>query len=171
MGRNSETASPRPQQWQNRWVNERKFDALVREHSPSLTTFARSLVRDRWAAEEAVQDTLVRAWKYIDTFDARGSFEGWLIRICRNVITDHGIAASRRPAAMHPEILQAQSAPVAADESHDIMSLIHQLSPSHAEVLVIVGVLGYSYEEAAEIIEIPIGTVRSRLLRAGRSRL
>jgi RNA polymerase sigma-70 factor, ECF subfamily len=147
-------------------VNDRTFDALVRQHSPSLTTFARSLVRDRWEAEEAVQATFVRAWKYVDSFDERGSFEGWLIRICRNVIIDHAVAANRRPMVVDPADSKLHSLEVSADASQDIVELLHQLSAAHAEVLVIVGVLGYSYEEAADMIGIPVGTVRSRLLRA-----
>ena len=147
-------------------VNDRQFDDLVRAHSPSLVTFARSLSRDRWSAEEAVQDTLVRAWKYIDSFDGRGSFEGWLLRICRNVIVDQSIAAAKRPVSVDDAVLESACGVTAIDDSHHITDLLRSLAPHHTEVLVVVGVLGYTYENAAELLDLPIGTVRSRLTRA-----
>lgn len=147
-------------------VNDRQFDDLVRAHSPSLVTFARSLSRDRWSAEEAVQDTLVRAWKYIDSFDGRGSFEGWLLRICRNVIVDQSIAAAKRPVSVDDAVLERACGVTAIDDSHHITDLLRSLAPHQTEVLVVVGVLGYTYEDAAELLDVPIGTVRSRLTRA-----
>ena len=147
-------------------VNDRQFDDLVRAHSPSLVTFARSLSRDRWSAEEAVQDTLVRAWKYIDSFNGHGSFEGWLLRICQNVIVDHSIAAAKRPVSVDDAVLESACGVTAIDDSHHITDLLRSLAPHHTEVLVVVGVLGYTYENAAELLDLPIGTVRSRLTRA-----
>ncbi len=146
----------------NDWV----FDELVRRHEGALTTFARSLTRDRWSAEEAVQETLVRSWKYLDTFDRRGSFEGWLLRICRNVVNDQANAAARRPASFEVHELDRLMQPLENDATHELIELLHQLSVDHREVLVIVGVLGLSYEEAAGTLDVPIGTVRSRLGRA-----
>ncbi len=147
-------------------MNDRVFDELVRTHEVALTTFARSLTRDRWSAEEAVQETLVRAWKYLDTFDRRGSFEGWLLRICRNVVIDQANAASRRPTSFEARDLDRILQPVESDATHELIELLHQLSVDYREVLVIVGVLGLSYEEAASTLDVPIGTVRSRLGRA-----
>ena len=146
-------------------VKDRRFDELVRAHSPALVTFARSLCQNSWAADEAVQDTLVRAWKYLDSFDGRGSFEGWLLRICRNVIVDHANAAAKRPMAVDAITLEHACAPGALDACHEINELIQSLPLTQAEVLVIVGVLGYTYEDAAELLDVPVGTVRSRLAR------
>lgn len=147
-------------------MNDRVFDELVREHEVALTTFARSLSRDQWSAEESVQETLVRAWKYLDAFDRRGSFEGWLLRICRNVVIDQAGAAARRPTSIETHELDRLIRPLENDATHELIDLLQQLSVDHREVLVIVGVLGLSYEEAASTLDIPIGTVRSRLGRA-----
>ncbi len=147
-------------------MHDRQFDLLVRAHSPALVTFAGSLTRDRWSADEAVQDTLVRAWKYIDSFDGHGSFEGWLLRICRNVITDQANAAAKRPLALGAQAIDLPSNATPLDASHEITELLRSLPPRQAEVLVVVGVLGYSYEEAASLFSVPIGTIRSRLTRA-----
>ena len=147
-------------------MNERVFEELVRKHEVALTTFARSLSRDRWSTEEAVQETFVRAWKYLDTFDRRGSFEGWLLRICRNVIVDQASAAARRPTSIEAHELDRLVQPRENDATLELIDLLHHLSVDHREVLVIVGVLGLSYEEAASTLDVPIGTVRSRLGRA-----
>ena len=135
-------------------------------HEGALTTFARSVARDRWSAEEAVQETLVRAWKYLDTFDRRGSFEGWLLRICRNVVIDHAKAATRRPPTMESTALDRIAPAVDNDTSHELLELLHQLTVDHREVLVLVGILGMTYDEAADTLDVPVGTVRSRLGRA-----
>ena len=147
-------------------MNERVFEELVRKHEVALTTFARSQSRDRWSTEEAVQETLVRAWQYLDTFDRHGSFEGWLLRICRNVVIDQASAAARRPTTIESHELDRLVQPRENDATLELIDLLHHLSVDHREVLVIVGVLGLSYEEAASSLDVPIGTVRSRLGRA-----
>lgn len=162
----AESVRQRSTRCQTEGVKDRVFDELVRRHEAALTTFARSITRDRWTADDAVQDTLVRAWKYIDTFDRRGSFEGWLLRICRNVVIDAANAAARRPESVEPTDLDRLTPPVEEDASHDLIELLHQLSVDHREVLVLVGVLGLSYDEAADALDLPVGTVRSRLARA-----
>lgn len=150
-------------------MKDRVFDELVRKHEAALTTYARSIARDFWSAEEAVQGTLVRAWRYIDTFDGRGSFEGWLLRICRNVVIDNAHAQSLQPIPAENNELDRVAGSVGHDDSLGIVDLLQQLSVDHREILVLVGVLGVSYEEAAMTLDVPIGTVRSRLGRARES--
>jgi RNA polymerase sigma-70 factor, ECF subfamily len=146
-------------------VNDRRFDELVRAHSPSLVIFARSLARDRSAAEEAVQDTLVRAWRYLDSFDGRGSFEGWLLQICRRVIIDNASNAAHRPPVIDPADLVRRSPTINLDTSNDIVELLRQLPFAQTEALVLTGVLGYTYDDAATMLDVPIGTIRSRVAR------
>ncbi len=146
-------------------MDDRRFDELVRAHSPSVVIFARSLTRDGTAADDAVQDTLVRAWRYLDSFDARGSFEGWLLQICRRVIIDNAAAAHRRPAVFDPSVLVDVVPTTSLDTSGDIVELLRQLPFAQTEVLVLTGVLGYSYDDAAAMLNVPIGTIRSRVAR------
>ncbi len=143
-------------------VGDRDFDALVRRHLPAVTAYARALTRDRWAAEEAVQETFLRAWKYQDSFDRRGSFEGWLIRICRNCVIDAAARPSYEPLPTDDRLPSAP-APGAGAELDDLLA---RLPVAQREVVVLVGVLGYRYEEVAELLGVPVGTVRSRLHRA-----
>ncbi|MEZ5343704.1 MAG: sigma-70 family RNA polymerase sigma factor [Acidimicrobiales bacterium] len=74
-------------------VMSESFDDLVRTHTGAVATYARAITADHWIAEEATHETFVRAWQYLDSFSGTGSFEGWLLRICRNCVTD--IAARR----------------------------------------------------------------------------
>lgn len=111
-------------------------------------------------AEDAVQETFLRAWKYFDSFRGDGSFEGWLIRICRRCIVDLAQREQRSQAAPIPAIAQAP------DHQAETMMLIEGLSAQHREVLALCGLLGYDYETAGRVLDVPVGTVRSRLSRA-----
>jgi RNA polymerase sigma-70 factor, ECF subfamily len=113
-------------------------------------------------AEDAVQETFLRAWKYLDSFRGRGSFEGWLIRICRRCVID--LEATE---AWSMPLADAELAAIEEpDYRADTLSVAAGLPIEQREVLVLVGVLGYDYESAAEVLDVPIGTVRSRLHRA-----
>lgn len=145
-------------------MSGRSFDAVVRAHAPAVHAYARALTNDSWLAEEAVQETFLRAWKYQDSFRGTGSYEGWLLRICRNSIVD---LAARRPKDRSIEEVAERPEP-----GHDgatvaeVGDALASLSTSQREVLTVCGVLGYDYESAAELLGVPIGTIRSRLHRA-----
>ena len=141
-------------------ISERRFDELVRGHAGAVSAYARAVAPDRWTAEDAVQETFLRAWKYIDSYRATGSFEGWLIRICHNCLVDLAARRSPEPVAELPE------RPQAADHSWEIHELLNTLPIQQREVVALCGLLGYDYAEAAELLAIPVGTVRSRLHRA-----
>jgi RNA polymerase sigma-70 factor (ECF subfamily) len=150
-----------------RRLDERHFDALVRAHSPAVRAYARSMAPNVWAAEDAYQETFLRAWRYLDSYRATGSFEGWLLRICRNVLID----ATRTEAARNERLDVAADLPDTADlatpeAALDLRATINGLPLPFREVVLLCGVLGYSYEDAATVLDIPLGTVRSRLHRA-----
>ena len=140
--------------------DRRRFDGLVRAHAGAVSAYARAVAPDPWTAEDAVQETFLRAWKYLDSFRATGSFEGWLIRICRNCLID---IAARRPAIPCEHLPDRAQAPDTSNEVHD---LVDRLPIEQREVVALCGLLGYEYEAAAELLGVPIGTVRSRLHRA-----
>ncbi len=141
-------------------INERRFDELVRLHAAAVSAYARAMARDPWVAEDAVQETFLRAWKYIDSYRASGSFEGWLIRICRNCLTDLAARRTPEPTAELPERA------LGADDTHEIHDLVARLPVHQREVVALCGFLGYDYAGAAELLGVPVGTVRSRLHRA-----
>jgi len=140
--------------------DRRQFDQLVAAHAASVTAYARAVASDGWTAEDAVQETFLRAWKYLDSFRGHGSFEGWLIRICRNCIIDLARAHPTDPQDRMPERVEHP------DHSSDVHDLIERLPLEQREVVALCGVLGYDYAAAAALLEVPVGTIRSRLHRA-----
>lgn len=152
-------------------VRDRRFEQLVRAHQHAVRAYARSMASTPANADDAVQETFLRAWRYLDSFRGDGSFEGWLIRICRRCVID--VETRERRSADASAAAAAEAAWHAAegpDERGETMALVAGLPPDQREVVVLCGVLGYDYESAAAVLDIPIGTVRSRLHR-GRAAL
>jgi RNA polymerase sigma-70 factor (ECF subfamily) len=141
-------------------IGERRFADLVRAHAGAVSAYARAVAPDRWTAEDAVQETFLRAWKYLDSYRATGSFEGWLIRICHNCLVDLTTRRVPEPVSDFPET------PQPADHSWEVHELLDDLPIQQREVVALCCLLGYDYAEAAELLAIPVGTVRSRLHRA-----
>lgn len=139
----------------------------MREHVGAVNRYARALTSDPSLAEDAVQETFVRAWKYQDSFRGSGSYQGWLLRICRNAVIDLAVSRRRHDLDAGPltGLAEVVSLPSTAS-TLEIDDAIGTLAADQREVLVLCGVLGYDYESAAALLDVPIGTVRSRLHRA-----
>jgi len=76
---------------------------LYNEHGASLLAYATRLTNDRAAAEDVVQETLLRAWKHADVLtEEKGSVRGWLLTVARNIVTDRARARAVRP----PEVAE-----------------------------------------------------------------
>lgn len=153
-------------------------------YAGALYLYARRRTGDPEAAEEAVQDTLVRAWRHLDRFDpARGSMATWLFAIARNVTIDQDRRRRARPrlvaATEGPADPPAGAASTEAEvertlEAWQLAEALHGLSPDHREAIVEVHYLGFTVREVADRHGLPVGTVKSRLyygLRALRLRL
>ncbi|GAA1621257.1 sigma-70 family RNA polymerase sigma factor [Kribbella alba] len=145
-------------------------EALIRslyaEHGRSLLAYATRLTGDRAAAEDVVQETLVRAWKHADDLVAgKGSVRGWLLTVARNIVTDRARARAVRPA----EVAEVEDRPpVEGDHSESVVNTmvvldaLDQVSQEHREVLVELYYRGRSVTEAAKELGVPPGTVKSR---------
>lgn len=128
-------------------------------------------------AQDLVQDTLLRAWRSLDTFDGNHP-RAWLLTILRNADHNRRRKAVPIPADPHsPELLYrsqaADSAESATLQSHldaDIEAALHQLKPEVRELILLIDGHGLSYAEAAAVMGLPVGTVMSRLHR-GRTRI
>ncbi len=140
---------------------DKRFNDLVVEHHRAVSAYARALCADRHLAEDAVQETFLRAWRYLDTHRSSGSFEGWLLTICRRCVIDL-VRLDKRQVC--PVDLPVSSE--LPDASADVLDLIGELPLAQREVLVLCGWLGYEYQDAAVLLGVPVGTVRSRLHRA-----
>ena len=143
------------------------------EHLPALRAFAMSLTRSSAAADDLVQDTLVKAWSNIDRFQAGTNLRAWLFTILRN--TYYSLYRKRGREVQDSEGTYAERmATHGNQESHldlaDFRKALAKLPEEQREVLIMVGATGLSYEETAEICGVAIGTIKSRVNRA-RTRL
>ncbi len=149
-------------------MQDRRFEQLVRANHRAVSTYAQSMASTPSIAEDAIQETFLRAWRYLDSFRGEGSFEGWLIRICRRCVFDLEARERRSagPSGLVPLDDEAMSRSELPDHRSETLALLDSLPPDQREVIVLCGVLGYEYESAAAVLDIPVGTVRSRLHRA-----
>lgn len=138
-----------------------QFDEVVRLNMPALVAYARSVTNNPWTADEAVQETLIRAWRYWPTFRHESHVLTWLVTICRRVVID---MASR--SVTHEQIAEEVLAIPESSEVIGVSELISELPLPQREVLVLCSVIGFDYETTATVLDIPVGTVRSRLSRA-----
>jgi RNA polymerase sigma-70 factor (ECF subfamily) len=136
---------------------------------PALRTFARSLTGESSLADDLVQETLLKALSAWHQFDGR-NLRAWLFRILRNTYISHQRLADVRNLSSEPE-LEQNSLDTGYDAAFttDLLALFGQLSSQHREVLFLVGIEGFTYDETASILELPAGTVMSRLSRARQS--
>lgn len=139
------------------------FDAMMREHLRPVTAYAMSVSPTRDIAEEAVQETFIRAWRYSSSFRGDSSPLTWLISICRRVVVDLGQRERGHRHEVLPEQLPSVNDPF---EMTTVMHMMSSLPLPQREVMVLCAVLGFDYDTAASILSVPVGTVRSRLARA-----
>ena len=151
--------------------------ALIEPHIPGLRRFACALLRgDRHGADDLVQDCLERALSRWHLWRAEGDVRGWLYTILYNrFLSDQH---RRRRRGVHDallEVAEAQLPDVAGGQDsalahRDLLRAFVALSEEQRSVLVLIAVEDFSYEEAARVLGVPVGTVMSRLSR-GRERL
>jgi RNA polymerase sigma-70 factor, ECF subfamily len=147
-------------------------DALL-SAVPSLRAFAISLTNDFNRADDLVQDTLVRALAHIDRFERGTNLNAWLFTILRNLF--HSEYRKRRREVDDPEgtyagRLKAHPEQQSHLDFEDFRGALAKLPPDQREALLLVGAEGMSYEDAAAICQVAVGTIKSRVNRA-RARL
>ncbi len=136
---------------------------------PRLRRFARALTRHREDADDLVQITLERALGHSLQWEAGTRLDSWLFRIMKNAWIDEVRVRVRRDRVLAPEELGEQVGENTAEAHQERMAIaqaISLLSDDHRLVVGLVLVDGLPYKEAAEVLEIPIGTLTSRLARA-----
>ncbi|MPZ79431.1 MAG: sigma-70 family RNA polymerase sigma factor [Actinophytocola sp.] len=147
--------------------------SLYEEHGRSLLAYAVRLTGDRAAAEDVVQETLLRAWKHADDLEhGTGSVRGWLLTVARNIITDRARAKAVRPAEVNQQVDVPTSQRDHADEVVDtitVLGALEHLSPDHRAVLVELYYRGRTVNETAAALRIAPGTVKSRTFHAVRA--
>jgi RNA polymerase sigma-70 factor (ECF subfamily) len=146
---------------------ERELLTLV----PRLRRFARSLARDQADADDVLQVALERALKSQAQWAPGTRLDAWMIRIVRNCWIDEVRSRARRARTFLPEEegqlvgVDMQNEIEARAEMHAVDRAMESLSAEQREVIALVLVEGLAYKEAAELLDIPIGTLTSRLTR------
>lgn len=153
-------------------ANDDFREGLIAELS-NLRAFAVSLCGSVQQADDLVQDTMLKAWGNSEKFQPGTSLRAWLFTILRN--TYYSLYRKRGREIQDSDGTYAQRLAVSGEQESamdlaDFRIALAKLSEEHREVLILVGASGLSYEEAAEICNVAVGTIKSRVNRA-RARL
>lgn len=144
------------------------FSAEMTASLPALRSFARSLCRQRDMADDLVQETMVRAWSSRHTFMPGSNFRPWLFTILRNqfynVMRKRNRLVSWEPEAAERLLVQ-EPEQEARIHVADIEEALKRLPHNQREMLLLIAGAGLSYEEAAEVADCKLGTVKSRINR------
>jgi len=157
--------------------NQASFQLLVERYQSRIFALTRHYTRNAVEIEDLVQDTFLKAYSRLDSFEHQSSFYTWLYRIATNTILDHMKRRGRSPvqSVEDPEIVSAQPpsrlvAPDPAMQRDEIAKITHAVLEQIPEIFRTVLVMrefdDLSYQEIADVLGISIGTVESRLFRA-----
>jgi len=151
----------------------RALDTLLRRHASMIHAVCRRVLTNADDALDAAQNAMVAIARHIHTFDRRARFSTWCYRIATNAALDEARRRSRRPAPV--EIVpEPRTDAVYVDETVadriDVDAALARLSPDQRAAVALRDLLGLDYAEIAAVLEIPPGTVRSRIAR-GRATL
>jgi len=137
------------------------LETLFREHWPRAYRAAYLVVHDAAAAEDIAQESFLAAVRALDRFDRRRPFGPWLHRIAVNRAIDWSRARALRAEAEQQDV----PAPERAEPDDAVLRALATLEPDHRAVIVLRYLLDYTPGEIAELLDLPRGTVNSRLRR------
>jgi RNA polymerase sigma-70 factor (ECF subfamily) len=149
-----------------------ELEAGLAKLLPFLRTFARSLAGDRDLADDLAQETMAKVWRYRQSFTPGSNLKAWLFAILRNEFFSYRRRAWRQ---VFWDDEQAEAIPAPPGEQHwsvelsDTASAIKSLPDAQREALILVGVGGFSYDDAAALSSCAVGTTKSRVARARQS--
>jgi RNA polymerase sigma-70 factor, ECF subfamily len=151
------------------------LDALLRRHHDRIHALCRRICLNDADALDATQEALIAIVRGLHRFDGRAAFSTWSYRVATNACLDELRRRKRRP---RPGLEPDQVAPRGGDTTErsdvadavaarvDVDHVLAQLAPDHRAVVVLRDLCGLDYAEIAETLDVPVGTVRSRLSRA-----
>lgn len=164
-----------------------QFEALVGEHLDRLYSVALRLTRNRTAAEDLVQEAMLRAWRSFHTFQRGTNIRAWLYRVLVNAHHDTYRKQTREPETVPQEEItdfylysKARESMALGEAGNPELEVLDRVMDAEVRgsleslplqfraAVVLVDIEGFSYNEAAEILGVPVGTVMSRLFRGRR---
>jgi RNA polymerase sigma-70 factor (ECF subfamily) len=164
---------------------EAAYRELIRRYERPVFALLFRMVRDRELAEDLSQETFVKALNAIESYRPEFKFSSWIFKIANNAAIDHlrrreldTLSLDGSPHAETPEAMQATALQIGARQESpldtveakelgsEIEAAIGRLRPEYRSCILLRHVEGRAYEEIAEILDLPVGTVRSRIFRA-----
>ncbi len=146
-----------------------EFARLLEAQLPRLRRYARALTRDPSRADDLVQDTLVRALDKQHLYQDGTNLRAWLFTLMHNQHVNNARRNVREDNSLDVDTVAAHlvavTDPTASRQLRELDEAIGKLAMEQRQVILLIGLEGMSYEEAAAILDVPIGTVRSRLSR------
>jgi RNA polymerase sigma-70 factor, ECF subfamily len=154
-----------------------RFEAVVLPHLSAAYSLARHLTRNAYDADDVVQEAFLRALKYFGGFRGEGAGQGraWLLAIVRNMAYTwqrrHRVdaATTEFDETVHSEAITDEhpgSVLSRSDSRETLAAALDHLPPAFREVIVLREIEGLSYKEISEVVDVPVGTIMSRLSRA-----
>ena len=143
------------------------FSELYDKYSPALFGIISRIVQNKAVGEELLQDIFIKIWKNIDKYEAsKGTLFTWMLHITRNTCIDY-LRSVQHKMQMHtqPQLLETLTIPEAAQykaEHAELKGLAFKLEHKYKEVIELLYFWGYSQEEVAQRLQIPLGTVKTR---------
>lgn len=158
-------------------LSREHFERLALEHLDAVDRFARSLTRHSAESDDLVQETFLRALRSAESFDLRSfGMKPWLLRILHNLFLSRATREKKQPKAVDDEQLHTSPAnstvqPLSAEEqsweaNETLARAMRQLSPDLRNTMLLWALDELTYQEIADVMEVPVGTIMSRLHRA-----
>jgi RNA polymerase sigma-70 factor (ECF subfamily) len=149
------------------------LDALLHRHAGMVHAVCRRVLNNAEDALDATQEALLAIARRIETFDGRSQFSTWCYRVATNAALDEARRRARRPSPVDIVAEPRARGPAVDDavaDKLDVDRALAQLSPEHRAAVALRDLVGLDYAEIAKVLDIPPGTVRSRIAR-GRAAL
>ncbi len=161
--------------------DKRAYNLLVSKYQQKILRLVSRFIRDRMECEDVTQEAFIKAYRALPNFRGESAFYTWLYRIAVNTAKNHLVSASRRPPSQDLDAGEAdhsaagvnfvelntpESALMNAELLAVIRETIRDLPDNLREAIVYREFDGMSYEEIADVMDCPIGTIRSRIFRA-----
>ena len=144
------------------------FEDLVRLYQLPVWRFLRHLLGDAELAEDVAQETFLRLFQRLPSYRFESRLSTWILQVARNAGIDALRARDRRTRNLRRVPPTPTSVGGDVGLGHELASAVATLSPKRREVLLLIEVLGFSHREVAEVLGLPLGTVKSRVFEARR---